>query len=151
MCPSRLCKSAHCTGGQSNGASALASVLPRTPRTDLLQSGLVGSPCSPRDSQESSPTPQFKGINLCHSAFFTVQLSHSYRTTGKTIALTIWSFVSKVMSVLFNMQSRFVIAFLPRSKHLLISWLWSPSTVILEPKKMKSDTVFPFPHLFAMK
>ena len=66
-----------------------------------------------------------------------VQLSHPYMTTGKTIALTMWTFVSKVMSLLFNMLSRLVIAFLPRSKHLLISWLQSPSAVILEPKKMK--------------
>ena len=71
-----------------------------------------------------------------------VQLSHPYMTTGETIALTRWTFVSKVMSVLFNMLSRFVIAFLPRSKHLLISWLQSPSAVILELKKRKSDTVF---------
>ena len=75
------------------------------------------------------------------SAFFTVQLSHPYMTTGKTIALTRWTFVSKVMSLLFNMLSRFVITFLPRSKLILISWLQSPSAVILEPKKLKSDTV----------
>ena len=71
------------------------------------------------------------------SAFFIVQLSHSYMTTGKTIALTRWTFVSKVMSLPFNMLSRLVIAFLPRSKRLLISWLQSPSAVILEPKKNK--------------
>ena len=70
-----------------------------------------------------------------------VQLSYPYRTTGKIIALTRWNFVGKVMSLLFNMLSRLVIAFLPRSKHLLISWLQSPSTVILEPQKIKSDTV----------
>ena len=70
-----------------------------------------------------------------------VQLSHPYMTTGKTIALTIWTFVGKVMSLLFNMLSRLVIAFLPRSKHLLISWLQSSSAVILEPKKIKSFTV----------
>ena len=75
------------------------------------------------------------------SDFFTVQLSHPYITTGKTIALTRWTFVVKVMSQLFNMLSRLVITFLPRSKGLLISWLWSPSAVILEPKKIKSDTV----------
>ena len=69
------------------------------------------------------------------------QLSHPYMTTGKTIALTRRTFVSTVMSLLFNMLSRFVITFLPRSKRLLISWLQSPSTVILEPKKIKSDTV----------
>ena len=70
-----------------------------------------------------------------HSAFFTVQLSHPYMTTGKTIALTRRTFVGKVMSLLFNMLSRLVITFLPRSKHLLISWLQSPSAVILEPRK----------------
>ena len=75
------------------------------------------------------------------SAFFTVQLSHPYMTTGKTIALTRWTFISKVMSLLFDMLSRFVIPFLPRSKHLLISWLQSPSTVILEPPKIKPATV----------
>ena len=71
-----------------------------------------------------------------------VQLSHPYITTGKTIALTIWTFVGKAMSLLFNMLSSFAIAFLPRSKHLLISWLQSPSAVILEPKKTKALTVF---------
>ena len=75
------------------------------------------------------------------SAFFIVQLSHPYMTTGKTIALTIWTFVGKVMSLLFNMLSSLVNTFLPRSKHLLISWLQSPSAVILEPKKTKSLTV----------
>ena len=70
-----------------------------------------------------------------------VQLSHSYMTTGKTLALTIWTFVGKVMSLLFNMLFRLVIAFLPRSKLLLISWLQSPSAVTLEPKKLKSVTV----------
>ena len=75
------------------------------------------------------------------SAFFTVQLSHPYMTTGKTIALTRQTFVGKVMSLLFNMLSRLVITFLPRSKRLLISWLQSPSAVILEPQKIKSDTV----------
>ena len=75
------------------------------------------------------------------SAFLTVQLSHPYMTTGKTIALTRWTFVGKVMSLLFNMLSRLVIIFLPRSKRLLISWLQSPSALILEPQKIKSDTV----------
>ena len=79
-------------------------------------------------------------ILLC-SDFFTVQLSHPYTITGKTIALTRWTFVGKVMYLLLNMLSRLVIAFLPRSKHLLIPWLQSPSAVILEPKKMKSVTV----------
>ena len=75
------------------------------------------------------------------SAFFIVLLSHPYMTTGKTIALTRQTFIGKVMSLLFNMLSRLIITFLPRSKHLLISWLQSPSAVILEPKKIKSDTV----------
>ena len=75
------------------------------------------------------------------SAFFIVQLSHPYMTTGKTIALTRWTVVGKVMSLLFNMLSRLVIAFLPGSKHLLISWLQSPSAVILELQKIKSVTV----------
>ena len=79
-----------------------------------------------------------------------VQVSHPYLTTGKTVALTIWTFVGRVMSLLFNMQSRFVIA-LARSKRLSISWLQSPSTVILEPKKIKSATVSTVSHLFAMK
>jgi len=78
---------------------------------------------------------------LRHSAFFIVQLSHPYMTTGKTIALTRRTFVGKVMSLFFNMLSRLVITFLPRRKRLLISWLQSPSTVILEPQKIKSATV----------
>ena len=82
-----------------------------------------------------------KASILQHSAFLTVQLSHPYMTTGKTIALTRWTFVGKVISLLFNMLSRLVITFPPRSKHLLISWLQSPSAVILEPKKIKSVTV----------
>jgi len=98
-----------------------------------------------------------KSLLQCHSlkasflqcsAFFMVQLSPPYTTTGKTIAWTIWTFVGKV---LFNIPSRFVIAFLPRSKHLLISWLQSPSAVILEPKKIMSITVLLYFHLFAIK
>ena len=80
---------------------------------------------------------------LQHSAFFIVQLSHPYMTTGKTIVLTRWTFVDKVMSLLLNMLSRLVITFLPRSKRLLISWLQSPSAVILEPQKIKSAIVYP--------
>ena len=82
-----------------------------------------------------------KASILRHSAFFTVRLSHPYMTTGKTIALTRWTFVGKVMSLLFHMLSRLVITFLPRSKHLLISWLQSPSAVIWDPPKIKSATV----------
>ena len=90
-----------------------------------------------------------KGSVLQHSAFFMVQLSHLYMTTGETIAMTIWAFASKVMSLLFNTLSRFVIAFLPRSKHVLISWLQSPSAVILESKKIKFVFVYTFsPSIF---
>ena len=92
-----------------------------------------------------------KASFLWHSAIFIVQLSHPYMTIGKTIALTRQTFVGKVMSLLFNTQSRLVIALLPRSKLLLISWLQSPSAVILEPPNIKSLTVSLFPHLFAMK
>ena len=84
-----------------------------------------------------------KASNLQFSAFFIVQISHPYMTTGKTIALTRWTFVGKVVSLLFNMLSRLVIIFLPRSKCLLISWVQSPSAVILKPKKIKSATVSP--------
>ena len=87
------------------------------------------------------PHQRSKASILWHSAFFTVQVSHPYMTTGKTIALTRQTFVSKVMSLLFNMLSRLVITFLPRSKHLLISWLQSPSAVILETPKIKLATV----------
>ena len=91
-----------------------------------------------------------KASILQHSAFFIVQLSHLYITTRKSIALTMWTVFNKAMSLLFNMLYRLVIAFLPSSKHLLISWLQSPSAVILESKKSLSR--FPlFPHLFATK
>ena len=82
-----------------------------------------------------------KASILWRSAFFMVQLSHPYTTTEKTIALTLWAFIGKVMSLFFNMLSRFVIVFLPRSKNHLISWLQSPSAVILEPQKIKSVIV----------
>ena len=98
-------------------------------------------PCSLRDSQESSPIPQFKSINSSTLSFLYSPTFTSIHDHWKTIALTRWTFVGKVMSLLFNMLSRFVIAFLPRSKHLLISWLQSPSAVILEPPKIKSLTV----------
>ena len=92
-----------------------------------------------------------KASILLQSAFFIVQLSHPYMTTGKTIALTRWTFVGKVTPLLFNMLSRLVITFLPRSKRLLISWLQSPSAVILEPPKITSATVSTVLHLFATK
>ena len=97
--------------------------------------------CSPGESQDSSPIPQFKASILQCSVFFIVQLSHPYMTTGKTVALTRWTVVGKVMSLNFNMLSRFVITFLSRSRRLLISWLQSPSAVILEPPKIKSVTI----------
>ena len=124
------------------GVSASALVLPMNIQ-NRYPLGLTGwiSLQSKGLSGESSPTPQFKSIILQCSAFFIVQLQHPCRTTGKTIALTTQTFVGKVMSLLFNMLSGLFIAFLSRSNHLLISWLQSPSAVILEPKKIKSVTV----------
>ena len=92
-----------------------------------------------------------KASILQHSAFFMVQLSYPYMTTGKTIVLTRWTFVDKVMSLLFNMLSRLVITFISGSNHLLISWLQSPSAVILEPKKQSLSLLPLFPYLFPMK
>ena len=107
-------------------------------RMDLLDllvgQGTLKSPFQHHNSKASI---------FLRSAFFIVQLSHPYMTTGKTIGLTRQTFVGKVMSLLFNILSRLVITFLPRSKHLLISWLHSPSAVILEPRKIKSATVSP--------
>ena len=127
-------------GGQSTGVSALASFLPKkcqgwspsewTGWISLQSKGL---------SRVFSNT---KVSILQHSAFFIVQLSHPYMTTGKTIALTRWTFVGKVMFLLLNMLSRLVITFLPRSKRLLISWLQSPSAVILAPKTNKVSHCF---------
>ena len=121
-------------------------------RTDFLYDVLVGSLGCPRNTQESSSTPQFKSINSLALGFLYSKLSHPYMTTGKIIALTRWTFVGKVMSLLFNMLFRLVVAFLPKSKRVLISWLQSPSAVILEPPANKSLSLFPFfPHLFAMQ
>ena len=103
------------------------------------------------DSQSILQQHSSKPSIIQRSTFFLVQLSHPYMTTGKNIALTIWTSVGKVMFLFFNILSRFVIAFLPRHKCLLISWLQSPSAVILEPKNIKSVTFPLFPHLFAMK
>ena len=103
---------------------------------DFLWDWLVWYLCCPRDQHHN-----WKASVLWHLAFFIVQLSHPYMTTRNTIALTIWISVGSVMSLLLNMLSRLVIAFLLRAKHLLISWVQSPSTVILEPKKIKSVTV----------
>ena len=126
------------SGNQNTGVSTSASVLLMNIQNWFPLGWLVGSPCCSRDSQESSPTPQFKSINSLALSFL---YSHPYMTTGKTIALTRWTFVGKVMSLLFNMLSSLVIPFLPRSKCLLITWLQSPSAVILESKKIKSVTI----------
>ena len=97
-------------------------------------------------SRVSSSAPQFESINSLELRLLCgIQFSHPYVTTGKTVALTTWTYVSKEMSLLFNMLSRFVIAFPPRSKHLLISWLKSLSAVILKSKKIKSATASTFP------
>ena len=129
-------------GGQSTGVSASASFLPKdTQDWSLLEwTGWI-SLHSKGLSWVFSQHHSSKAWILRHSAFFTVQLSHPYMTTGKTIALTRRTSVGKVMSLLLNMPSTLVITFLPRSKRLLISWLQSPSAVILEPPKIKSDTV----------
>ena len=130
------------SGGQSIGVSASPTVLPmdiqdwfplRIDWLDLLTvQGILKSLLQHNSSKASI---------FQHSAFFRVQLSHPYLTTGKTITLNIWTFVSKVMPLLFNMLSRFVITFLPRRKDLLISCLQSPFAVILEPLKIKSITL----------
>ena len=132
------------SGGQSVGVSAF-SIIPSNEysglisfRMDWLDLLAVQGTLKSLLQHHSS-----KASILWHSAFFIVQLSHPYMTTRKTVTLTRRTFVSKVMSLLFDKLSRLVIAFLPRSKHLLISWLQSPSAVILEPKKIKSDTVSP--------
>ena len=126
------------SGGQNIGVSVSTSVLPirlehpglisfRMDWLDLLAvQGILNNLLQHHSSKAST---------LLHSAFFIVQLSHPYMNTGKIITLTRWTFVGKVMSLLLNMLSRLVITFLPRSKFLLISWLQSPSAVILEPKK----------------
>ena len=135
------------SGGQRIGVSASASVLPiRTDWTsNQSKSGLISfrmdwfeSPCSLRDSLSPLQHYSSKASILWHSAFFIVQLSHPYMTTGKPIALTRQTFVGKGMSLPFNMLSRLVITFLPRSQHLLISWLQSP---FFEAQKIKSVTV----------
>ena len=129
------------SGGQSTRASASALVLPMNIQ-DWFPLGWTGliSLQSKGLSRVFSNTTVRKHQSF-GSVFFMVQLSHLFKTTANTIALTTWTFVGKMISLLFNMLSRLVIAFLSRSKSLLISWLQSPSAVILEPPKMKSDTV----------
>ena len=125
-------------GGQGTGVSALASFLPKKFQgwSPSEWTGWISLQSKGLSRVFSNTTIQKPSILWC-SAFFTVQLSHPYMTTGKTTALTRWIFVGKVMSLLLNMLSRLVITFLPRSKHLLISWLQSPSAVNLEPPKNK--------------
>ena len=134
------------SGDKSIGASASASVL------SVNIQGLISFRIDWFDLLEVQRTLKSllqhhssKASVLQHSAFFMVQLSHPYMTTGKPLTLTRWTFVGKVMSLLFNMLSRLVIAFLPRSKHPLISWLQLPSAVILEPKKIKCHCFPGFP------
>ena len=129
------------SGGQSIGVSA-SNISPSNEysglislRMDWLDLLWVQGTHKSLLQHHSSKASIFRG-----SGFFIVQLSYPYMTTGKAIALTRWNFVGKVMSLLFNMLSRLVIAFLPRSKHLIISWLQSPSAVILEPRNVKSVT-----------
>ena len=132
------------SGGQSIGASTSVSVLPMNIQGwfPLGLTGLISS--LSKGLLRLLQQHYLKASILWRSAFFLVQLSHLYMITIKTIALTRWMFVGKVMSLLFNTLSRFVTAFLSRSKRLLISWLQSLSTVILEPKKIKSVTVSTF-------
>ena len=142
------------SGGQSIGVSASTSVLPMNTqdwspfRMDWLDLFAVQGTLKSLLQHHSSKAPI--GAILQRSDLFIVQLSHPYVTTGKIIALTRRTFVGKVMSLLFNMLSMLVITFLPRSKHLLISWLQSSSAVILDPRKIKSATVSTFLYLFAM-
>ena len=136
------------SGGRSIGVSASASVLPMNTQDwfPLWLTGLISLQSKRLFSNTTIQKHQFFGaVFFTSNCFLYIQLSHPYITTGKAIALTRWTFVSKVMSLLFNMPSRLVIAFLPRSKCLLISWLQSPLAVILEPKKMQSHCFHCFP------
>ena len=128
-------------GGQNTGVLALASFLPKKSQGWSPSEWTGWISLQSKGLKSLLQHHSSKASILWHSAFFTVQLSHPYMTTEKTIALTRWTLVSKVMSLLLNMLSSLVITLLPRSKHLLISWLQSPSAVILEPKKIKCDTV----------
>ena len=136
------------SGGQSIGVSASISVLPMTTQdwSPLGWTGWISLQSKGLSRVFSNTTVQKHQFCALYSpilfiAFFMVQLSHPYMTTGKTIALTRWTFVDKIMSLIFNMLSRLAITFLPKSKCLLISWLQSPATVILEHPKIKSATV----------
>ena len=130
-------------GGQSTGVSASASAFPMNSLdwSPLGWTGWISLQSKGLPRVFSNTTVQKFKSTLWYPAFFTFQLSHPLMTTGKTIALTRQNFVGKIISLLLNMLSRLVITLLPRSKHLLISWLQSPSAVILELRKIKSDTV----------
>ena len=130
---------------QSIGTSASAPVLPLNIQLISFRIGWFDLPAVQGTLKSFLQHHCLKASILWCSVFFLTQLSHPYMNTGRTIALTRWTFVGKVMSLLFNMLSRFVIAFLPGSKHLIILGLQSGSAVILEPKKIKSATVFTFP------
>ena len=127
------------SGGQSIGVSASALVLSMNIQDwfPLGWTGLISLQSEGLSRVFSNTTVQKH--QFFGTAFFMVQLSHAYMTTGKTIVMTRWTFVSKVMSLIFNMLSRLVTVFLPRSKRLLISWLQSPSALILEPKKINTE------------
>ena len=131
--------------GKSIGILASASVLSLNIRTDFLRTDWLDLLAVQGTLKSLLQHHSSKASILQYTAFFIVQLSHPYMTIGKTIASTRWTFVGKVMSLLFNMLCRLVIAFLPRSKCLLISWLQPPSAVILEPKKIVSHCFHCFP------
>ena len=131
-------------GGQSIEASPSASVLPMNIQGRFLRIEWFDLLAVQGTLNSFLQHHNLKALILWWSALFMLQLSHLYMTTGKTIALTIWASVSKVMFLLFKTLSSFVIAFLPKSKHLLISWLQSSSTVILDLKKVKSFTLSKF-------
>ena len=133
------------SGGQNIGVSASTSVLPVNTQDWPPLEWTVWISLNSKWLKSLLQHHSWKASILWHSAFFVVQLLHPYMTTGKTIALRRWTFVGKVMSMLFNMFSRLVITFLPRSKHLLISWLQSSSAVILEPPKKVSRCFHCFP------
>ena len=134
------------SGGQSIGVSALASVNPSNEYSGLISFRMdwLDLLAVQRTLKSLLQHHSSKASVLWRSAFFMAQLSHSYMTTGKTIALIIWTFFGKMMSLLFNRLASFVITFLPKSKSLLISWLQSPSAVILEPQEIKSATASTF-------
>ena len=135
------------SGGQKIGVSYSKSVLPMNTQ-DCFPLGWTGwIPLQSKGLSRVFSNITKASILQC-SAFFIVQLSHPYMTTGKTIALTRWTFVDQVMSLLFNMLFRLVITFLPRSKHLFLLWLQSPSAVILEPPEIKSATVGTIQYLY---